>query len=71
MVVELSDQLIDRMFAIGLRVHNELVRSRRAGTPRERRQVDTVTITCAIDELDRLIRTTRTSVDQLDGPELP
>ncbi|GAB2694931.1 hypothetical protein [Nocardia thraciensis] len=63
----MSDLLIDRMFAIGLNIHNELVRSQRDVAAPHRRQAASVTIRCAIDELDQLIHTTRASMDRLDS----
>ncbi|MFJ1460455.1 hypothetical protein [Nocardia sp. N2S4-5] len=70
-VGEVSDLLIDRMFAIGLNIHNELVRSQRDVAAPERRSAATVTIRCAIDELDQLIHNTRASMDRLDSARVP
>ncbi|MBB5918236.1 hypothetical protein BJY24_007148 [Nocardia transvalensis] len=61
-VAELSDHLIDRMWAIGIQIHNELVRSGRQVVA-ERGPAAAVALRSAVDELDALVRTTRASLD--------
>ncbi|MBF6169933.1 hypothetical protein [Nocardia blacklockiae] len=65
-LAELSDHLIDRMFAIGLRVHNELIRSRRDSAAPAQRDAAIVTIGDAVDELESLSRHLRASIDRLE-----
>ncbi|MFJ1455414.1 hypothetical protein [Nocardia wallacei] len=65
-VAVLSDQLIDRMFAIGLRLHNDLVRSRRSAGPAFE-PTALALVEEAVGELERLAHDTRTRSETLSA----